>query len=696
MWQSLQALLTLQTDGKSNARELVMTQLSTNHASTLLVLDNFETVVDIDYDAALRILNDFCEIDQSLIVRYRGDYLPLDWSWSLDLEGLEKDDARSLYIAQGDRRFREDLEADQELDALLDLLAGSPLAISVVAQIPGTPSDALQRWRALDPSILQGRGQVANSVAASINLSLTADDFTASPTALRLMQLVAILPAGAASQDLYYLGIADSALFVDAARAMCLRKALITERAGRLLISPPIRLYLQSTTPSDHDRNQLDLFYCSLVPSAIKALEEYDHKPPLYDTENNYWWSQSFESFLRDGPAHSRQFPLEAQNIYVCLMRVSKRRSSSIAPPSAEERLALIDGGRFFSALGMHMEACDIFLASVAVLPSLGDLLNVAALLNHYPGHPLYAKTLSTVLKSAHELFCGDVTGTASQTLEFLHLISGFARYASSDDLTISWQLLSHAIDTLKRLYTAASVGGGEVNDLECFQYAAYCNLLECATWMALSAVAARDLAAAHHTLAQWRTGIDSLWLNRIWTEVKWDPREADSGRARLIMFLADLNSREASSDLIAISASYREAIAVFGTSRNPRDQLDAARCVYALDNLSKRNIPQLRAALVRAALTYHSHKEEQDPLLSTIVQHLAEVAVELSTGSPQAALKLEVAANHLMTARNYAPYEPRFVLYDYELWGYLCLYGVEVFMKQADIARATILRRRY
>jgi tetratricopeptide (TPR) repeat protein len=170
-----------------------------------LVLDNFESLYDVDPDGGEGLLQELVAIPSLALVVTTRQPLPAvgaGWWPTLPLEILPLDDlgGRELFERIAERTFD-----DAELRPLLRNLGGLPLAIELMAYAAReepTLADLRQSWKRERTSLLRraGTNPHSHSLSASLELSIRSRRMT--EDSMRLLSLLALLPDGTAHEDL--------------------------------------------------------------------------------------------------------------------------------------------------------------------------------------------------------------------------------------------------------------------------------------------------------------------------------------------------------------------------------------------------------------------------------------------------------------------------------------------------------------
>ncbi|PPQ68164.1 hypothetical protein CVT26_005770 [Gymnopilus dilepis] len=175
----------------------------------LLVLDNFETpwLESQSLEEIERILGLISSIKLvALIITMRGDVPPptIVWTSVLPENGLQplgQLDARYMYLSLQQSRQQPTTQIFDDLDALLKAVDYVPLAITLLAAQGrlSTPADLLKRWTKLKTKLLKTTAPQSNkltNISVSINLSLNSSIMQQNSQCLKLLGVIAFLPAG--------------------------------------------------------------------------------------------------------------------------------------------------------------------------------------------------------------------------------------------------------------------------------------------------------------------------------------------------------------------------------------------------------------------------------------------------------------------------------------------------------------------
>jgi hypothetical protein len=247
------------------------------------ILDNAETAFESNVAEATRVLNLAAQVKGlSLMVTVRGvpphipGAIPID-----DLPKLAAGPARGAFLAIAGASFI----ADPDLALLLDALDGHALSIRLVAaQASGSPTlgGLRESWDEAHAEILRTLGQEESrltSVRASLALSLRSRRMKSTPSARRLISLLAFLPGGLVEADVQSL-IAERGTLTKAKAneaVNCLHQLRLVERRldRRLRVLTPLRECVKGQIPLiEADRRRLIDRYLKLAVKAHKIGEK--------------------------------------------------------------------------------------------------------------------------------------------------------------------------------------------------------------------------------------------------------------------------------------------------------------------------------------------------------------------------------------------------------------------------------------
>ncbi|KAG8933321.1 hypothetical protein FRC03_011887 [Tulasnella sp. 419] len=176
----------------------------------ILLFDNFGTPWDIEGQQSniADVLTALASIPSvSFIITMRGNQHPssntIEWTEPRlpSLSQLDLDAAEEAFV-----KISSNAKGDPQLRTLLQKLDCMPLAITLMAKLSetGEPiSELLEQWKSERTKLVnQPGGDRRNSIEVSIKLSLESRSVKGSPDAIRLLSVLAMLPAGAATSRL--------------------------------------------------------------------------------------------------------------------------------------------------------------------------------------------------------------------------------------------------------------------------------------------------------------------------------------------------------------------------------------------------------------------------------------------------------------------------------------------------------------
>jgi len=204
----------------------------------LVVLDNFETPWEGAAQETEALLADLAATGATVLVTVRGGRYPtsIRWRERVETTRLEPASARELFLHHAGPAF--DVP---ELDALLRLMDGWPLALMLLGRAAQTEPDvaAVRRlWDEGHAAVLERDSSRTGSVPVSVEISLRSRRMTSE--ARRLVRLLASLPAGVARAHLPALlpgcGLRAAGTLKEVGLAF--------ETSGRLKVLAPVAEYV--------------------------------------------------------------------------------------------------------------------------------------------------------------------------------------------------------------------------------------------------------------------------------------------------------------------------------------------------------------------------------------------------------------------------------------------------------------------
>ncbi|KAJ7445282.1 hypothetical protein FB451DRAFT_1293032 [Mycena latifolia] len=222
----------------------------------MLVLDNLDTAWD-SIQASRKEIEDFLGLLTdipyvALMVTMRGLERPGGVRWSRPffppLEPVDDAAAHQIYIDIADEPVDDQEEA--QVHELLGLTDNHPLTITLLASTASCDGigPTLERYRLENTAMLSEGHDKRSNLNKSIALSLCGWRLRAVPDAIALLTVLALLPDGAAANDL--LRCEKYVRGVGRCKSTLIRTALAFVRTdGRLRVLAPIREYMQKLHP---------------------------------------------------------------------------------------------------------------------------------------------------------------------------------------------------------------------------------------------------------------------------------------------------------------------------------------------------------------------------------------------------------------------------------------------------------------
>ncbi|KZO94118.1 TPR-like protein [Calocera viscosa TUFC12733] len=236
----------LKLSGQSDPRNAILLHLLFLRVPILLVLDNLESAWDTTEQAMVEeFLEELANIGHlSLVVTMRGTVRPARVDWTLPvisaLQPLDLEAARQIFVCVSHQTRDE-----EELDTLLNLLDGLPLAITLMAHQGQILSakELLQTYDKEQTRLLRrGRNRRLTSLEVSIEVSLNSLTMQEDPQASNLLSIMCLLPDGMEATALP--PALPSMEQVRQATQTLLRVALIIPDMQRVRVLSPIRDFI--------------------------------------------------------------------------------------------------------------------------------------------------------------------------------------------------------------------------------------------------------------------------------------------------------------------------------------------------------------------------------------------------------------------------------------------------------------------
>lgn len=249
---------------------------------TLLVLDNFETMWDVDNQNNIKhVMTKLFGIKTlSLLLTMRGATPPETFRWSLldldmQLPALDMKSAKETFLATCPSWADDSFDAD--LSEVVSRLDRVPLAVFIVASVASmTEQTSTRILEDISKHLETHRNDRFNSIKTSVSLSLNTFTIKSNPRYLELLKIIAYLIGGAAVSILKSItSTSDCEKFLD-----ILVKFGLAYRMGpgRYNVLSPVRHYIledYNIGPSSSVREDIyGVFFelCKKGPDTLKSL----------------------------------------------------------------------------------------------------------------------------------------------------------------------------------------------------------------------------------------------------------------------------------------------------------------------------------------------------------------------------------------------------------------------------------------
>jgi tetratricopeptide (TPR) repeat protein len=218
----------------------------------LITLDNFETPWEKlgGRQPVENLLSELTDIPNlSLIVTLRGADKPYGIMWTRPmlppLKPLGLEAAKKAFLAQADVP-----EDDPYLEPLMDAVDRMPLAVTLIAALARYTKceDLYKRWEVEKTAMVtQDSQERLSNLDVSIEVSLRSPRFQSNPSAMALLQLLALFPNGETAAFLQ--SMHESNFPLQMALDTLLRVCLMYEQNGYYKLLAPIREYMMKYHP---------------------------------------------------------------------------------------------------------------------------------------------------------------------------------------------------------------------------------------------------------------------------------------------------------------------------------------------------------------------------------------------------------------------------------------------------------------
>jgi tetratricopeptide (TPR) repeat protein len=259
--------------------EKIISHLDASKQPSLILFDNFETPWNAPGFGTQKQIEDI--LRQLAVLRHiaifitmRGTHPPCNDVIHWQSKNIEPTDEEACFrIYHGNNPSSKD---DPDVGRLLAVLGYMPFAVTLMAKLgmegKSTAKELLDAWRESGPDILSGKPE--DSMNRSISLSAESNLVKQNPSAVTLLAILSLLPAGTTKQNLRWWAL-DSALktsMVPSAIATLSKVALLVENKREnsdspvLFVVPVVQSFMQQHGRIEEKiRNQIQSSCCQYV-----------------------------------------------------------------------------------------------------------------------------------------------------------------------------------------------------------------------------------------------------------------------------------------------------------------------------------------------------------------------------------------------------------------------------------------------
>ncbi|KAI0042777.1 hypothetical protein FA95DRAFT_1598281, partial [Auriscalpium vulgare] len=263
-------VLSIRNDSEKPLMEQnILTYLESS--SSLLCLDNFETIWDTDSQTRNKVFVLLEKIVSllcvSLVITMRGSERPegINWSEPLlpPLEPLSFETSQNIFQHMSSKW-------DKWAHRLVEAVEGLPLALTIIAHLAQSIECEVlwHQWKIVNIGIIErDKGHRLTSLETSIQLSIEGFHFKCHPAALFLLSLLGMLPGGLSLARLHHLqtSFSDIENMEESVKAL-LESGLAYQVLDILQVHPLIHYYSQEHLPlSDKNMKSLEQYYINLT-----------------------------------------------------------------------------------------------------------------------------------------------------------------------------------------------------------------------------------------------------------------------------------------------------------------------------------------------------------------------------------------------------------------------------------------------
>ena len=260
--------------------ERIISELDSSKEPRLILLDNFETPWNAPGERVGDILRKLAELSHiAIFVTMRGmnppSYNAIEWQ-SVNIQPTDEEACLRIYHDNNP-----DSKDDPDVPRLLGVLGHMPFAITLMAKLgmdgKSTAKELLDAWLESGPDILSDNFKPEQSMNRSISLSVESDLVKGNPSAITLLAILSLLPAGTTKENLRWWAPALRTSMIPSAIATLSRAALLIENkqqtpdSSSFFVVPVVQSFMQQHDQEQHPRipeevqNQVQSACCRYV-----------------------------------------------------------------------------------------------------------------------------------------------------------------------------------------------------------------------------------------------------------------------------------------------------------------------------------------------------------------------------------------------------------------------------------------------
>ena len=252
--------------------EKIISELDALKQPRLILVDNFETPWNGNQKQVGDILRRLAMLSHiAILVTMRGRRPPCDkaikWQ-SKDIKSTDEAACLSIY-----HDINPDSKNDPDIARLLTALGHMPFAVTLMAKLgvesQSSASDLLDAWSKSGPDMLSNDPE--QSMDQSIRLSVESDLVKRNPSAILLLAILSLLPAGTTKENLRWWAPAIKSMIPSAIATLSQAALLVENRRENLaspvlFVVPVVQSFMQQQNRiSQEVRKQVHLLCCEYV-----------------------------------------------------------------------------------------------------------------------------------------------------------------------------------------------------------------------------------------------------------------------------------------------------------------------------------------------------------------------------------------------------------------------------------------------